>query len=93
MGLSNLGIFHTLIGVAAIVAALISFIKYGKIDLSKLTGKIYFYTTLITSLTALGLSKHGGFNPGHVLSLLVVILILAAYFLYSRKKENGRSCN
>lgn len=91
MGLSNLGIFHTLIGVAAIVAALISFIKYGKIDLSKLTGKIYFYTTLITSLTALGLSKHGGFNPGHVLSLLVVILILAAYFLYFRKKENGRA--
>lgn len=91
MGLSNLGIFHTLIGVAAIVAALISFIKYGKIDLSKLTGKIYFYTTLITSLTALGLSKHGGFNPGHVLSLLVVILILAAYFLYFRKKENGKA--
>ena len=91
MGLSNLGIFHTLIGVAAIVAALISFIKYGKIDLSKLTGKIYFYTTLITSLTALGLSKHGGFNPGHVLSLLVVILILVAYFLYFRKKENGRA--
>ncbi|KIQ23336.1 membrane protein [Flavobacterium sp. MEB061] len=91
MGLSNLGIFHTLIGVAAIVAALISFIKYGKIDLSKLTGKIYFYTTLITSLTALGLSKHGGFNPGHVLSLLVVILILAAYFLYFRKKESGRA--
>jgi len=91
MGLSNLGIFHTLIGVAAIVAALISFIKYGKIDLSKLMGKIYFYTTLITSLTALGLSKHGGFNPGHVLSLLVVILILVAYFLYFRKKENGRA--
>lgn len=91
MGLSNLGIFHTLIGVAAIVAALISFIKYGKIDLSKLTGKIYFYTTLITSLTAFGLSKHGGFNPGHVLSLLVVILILAAYFLYFRKKENGKA--
>ena len=88
MGLSNLGIFHTVIGVAAIIAALIAFIKYGKIDLSKRTGKIYFYTTLITSLTALGLSKHGGFNPGHVLSLLVVVLILAAYFLYSKKKDN-----
>jgi len=91
MGLSNLGIFHTIIGVAAIVAAVIAFIKHGKIDLSQLTGKIYFYTTLITSLTALGLSKHGGFNPGHILSLLVVLLILGAYFLYARKKGNRKS--
>ena len=90
MGLSNLGIFHAVIGVAAIAAAVIAFLKYGKIDLSKLTGKIYFYTTLITSLTALGLSKYGGFNPGHILSLLVVVLILAAYFLYSKKKGNRK---
>lgn len=91
MGLSNLGIFHTIIGVTAIVAALVSFIKYGKIALSRLSGKIYFYTTLITSLTALGLSKHGGFNPGHILSLFVVVLILGAYFLNSQKKESGKA--
>jgi uncharacterized membrane protein len=91
MGLSNLGIFHTVIGVAAIIAALIAFVKYGKIDLSQLTGKIYFYGTLVTSLTALGISKHGGFNPGHAFSILIVILILVAYVLYSRKKGNTRA--
>ncbi len=91
MGLSNLGIFHTVIGVAAIVAAIIAFVKYGKIDLSQLTGKIYFYCTLITSLTALGISKHGGFNPGHAFSILIVILILLAYLLYWRKKDTGRA--
>lgn len=91
MGLSNLGIFHTVIGVAAIIAALIAFVKYGKIDLSQLTGKIYFYGTLVTSLTALGISKHGGFNPGHAFSIVIVLLILEAYLLYWRKKGNNRA--
>ena len=79
MGLSNLGIFHTIIGIIAIVAALVSFVRYGKINLAELSGKIYFYGTLITSLTALGLSKQGGFNPGHVFSLFIVILVVYLY--------------
>ena len=91
MGLTNLGIFHTIIGVAAIIAALIAFVKYGKIDLSQLTGKIYFYCTLVTSLTALGISKHGGFNPGHAFSILIVLLILEAYMLYWRKKGTNKA--
>lgn len=90
MGLSGLGIFHTIIGVGAIVAAITAFIKYGKIDLSKLSGKIYFYGTVITSLTALGISKHGGFNAGHVFSIFIFILVLVAYFLYSKKNDKAR---
>lgn len=90
MGLSNLGIFHTVIGVIAIVGAFVSFIKYGKINLGQPSGKLYFYFTIITSLTALGISKHGGFNPGHVFSILIMFLVLAGYFLYSRIKENSR---
>lgn len=91
MGLSSLGIFHTAIGVIAIVAAVTGFIGNGKIDLSRLSGKIYFYFTLVTSLSALGLSKKGGFNPGHIFALFIVVLILLAYFLYSRKKGNNRA--
>lgn len=88
MGLSNLGIFHTVIGIVAIIAALVAFVRYGKIDLSQLSGKIYFYCTLVASATALGISKHGGFNPGHVFSLLIIILVATAYYLHSRKKGN-----
>lgn len=91
MGLSHLGIFHTIIGIVAIVAAVIAFIKNGKIDLSRLTGKIYFYGTLVTSLTALGLSSIKGVNPGHILALLIVVLISVAYFLYARNKGNNRA--
>ncbi|WP_217493636.1 hypothetical protein [Mucilaginibacter sp. PPCGB 2223] len=67
MSLTNLGIFHTIIGITAIIAAVISYIRFGKINLRHSSGKIYLYTTVITSLTALGISKHGGFNAGHIL--------------------------
>ena len=91
MGLSNIGIFHTAIGVIAIIAALIAFVRYGKIDLRQTTGKVYFYCTLITSLTALGISRNGSFNPGHAFSILIIILIVVAYFLVSRKEGNGKA--
>ncbi|RZJ52683.1 MAG: hypothetical protein EOO44_10990, partial [Flavobacterium sp.] len=79
------------IGIVAIVAALAGFTKYGKINLGALSGKIYFYTTLITSFTSLGISKHGGFNPGHAFSIFIVLLVLEAYFLYSRKINSARA--
>lgn len=91
MGLSLLGIFHTIIGIIAIVAAIVSYARFGKINLKHITGKIYFYLTLITSLTALGLSRLGGFNPGHVFALFIVILILIAYFLQAKKQEKTKA--
>jgi len=91
MGLSILGIFHTIIGIIAIVAGVIAFTKSGKIDLGKLPGKIYFYFTLVTSLTALGLSSVKGVNPGHILALLVVTLVVVAYLLHARKPGNNRA--
>ncbi|MFC3157351.1 hypothetical protein SAMN05443633_108131 [Chryseobacterium arachidis] len=91
MGLSLLGIFHTIIGIGAIVAALAAFVKYGKIELGTTSGKIYFYGTAVTCVTALGLSKHGGFNPGHVFSVFILVLVLIAYFLYAKKKDSGRA--
>jgi len=91
MNLSGLGIFHTIIGISAIAAAVTGFVKYGKINLAVSSGKVYFYTTLITSVTALGISKHGGFNAGHVFSLFIIVLIVVAYILHSNKKESSKA--
>lgn len=91
MSLSNLGIFHTIIGITAIIAAVVSYVRFGKINLSHSSGKIYFYTTVVTSLTALGLSKHGGFNAGHVFALFIVVLVGIAYLLHSRQKGNTKT--
>lgn len=90
MSLSSLGIFHTVIGISAIIGAIIGFVKYGKINLSVLSGKVYFYATLVTSVTALGISKHGGFNAGHIFSLFIIVLIVVAYYLFTKKKESKK---
>lgn len=91
MGLSNLGIFHTVIGIIAIAAALISFVKHGRINLANASGKVYFYGTIIASLTALGLSKQGGFNAGHLFSLLILILVIIAFFLYYKMGQHNKA--
>jgi hypothetical protein len=91
MGLSNLGIFHTLVGIVALGAGLTSFISFGKINLAALSGKIYLYGTLITSLTALGISKNGGFNPGHGFSVFIVILVGIASYLFYKRAGNNRT--
>ena len=91
MGLSNLGIFHTTIGIISLGAAFASCLKHGKIDLDRTSGKTYLFGTIITSLTALGLSKHGGFNAGHIFSLLVLLLVVAAYVLNTKMKSNKRA--
>lgn len=91
MNLSGLGIFHTIIGVTALVGAVIGFIRYGKINLAQPSGKVYFYTTAVTSITALGISKNGGFNAGHVFSLFIIVLITVAYFLFANKKESKKA--
>ena len=91
MGLSNLGIFHTVIGIIAIGAALVSYVKYGKINLAGKSGLTYLCGTIVTSLTALGLSRTGGFNPGHVFSLLIFVFVLTGYFLHAKRKGNTRA--
>ena len=91
MALSNLGIFHTAIGIIAIVAAVKEFISNGKIDLGNRAGKIYLYFTIVSSLTALGLSSVHGVNPGHILALLIVVLVLVAWFLYIKRPGFNRS--
>lgn len=91
MGLSGLGIFHTIIGIVAIAAAIISFIRFGKIDLRHLSGKIYFYTTAVTALTALGISRHGGFNPGHIFSIFIFILVVVAFWLSVKRNTSNKA--
>jgi len=91
MGLSGLGIFHTIIGIVAIGAAILSFIRFGKIDLTQLSGKIYFYTTAVTALTALGISKHGGFNAGHIFSVFIFILVVVAFWLSVKRSTNNKA--
>lgn len=87
--LSILGIIHTAISIVALVFAGIALVRTGKIEPCSATGKYYSIFTALGCITAFGLSKAGGFNPGHALAILILVLLAVAYFVGSRPAAAG----
>lgn len=87
--LSLLGTIHTAISIVALVYAAIALIRTGKIDPYSATGKYYSIFTALGCITAFGLSKAGGFNPGHALAILILLLLAVAYFVGRRPAAAG----
>ncbi|HXD05040.1 MAG TPA: hypothetical protein VN680_03255 [Burkholderiaceae bacterium] len=75
--LTPLGIFHTLVGLIALVTGLAALVRDKEILTTNGLGRTYLWTTLVTALTALGIFRHGSFGPPHMLALLT----LAALFV------------
>jgi len=69
-GLTAFGVFHTAIGVIALIYGFIALVRDKEISPSNRRGQIYLVTTLITAVTALGIFRHGGFGPPHALAVL-----------------------
>lgn len=74
--LTTLGIFHTTVSVLPIGFAFYALARDHRIDLKTGAGKWYLATMFIGSITAFGISKHGGFNVGHVLSAITLGTLL-----------------
>ena len=75
MNLSHLGQFHTAISFVSIGSGAYALFRFGKIDLHKVSGKIYLWTMLVASLTAFGIFRHGTFTLGHGLSFLTLVVL------------------
>ncbi|HEV7308302.1 hypothetical protein [Ensifer sp.] len=87
--LSTLGIIHTAISLAPVVAGLYGFSRYGAIVPSTRSGKIYLATLVLTVLTSAGLSSTGGFNAGHALGI-VALAVIAGSLAIDRLEFVGR---
>jgi uncharacterized membrane protein len=83
LGLSALGAFHTLVSLVALVCGFVALGRDKEISPRNRLGQTYLVATLITAATALGIFRHGGFGPPHVLALLTLGALgvgsLAAY--------------
>lgn len=90
LNLSTLGSIHTLISLIAIVSGLVDLFRYGKINPNSQTGKLYFLTTIITCFTSFGLSKLGGFNPGHAVAILVLVCLAVGWSTEKKKIKFGK---
>ena len=74
--LSALGIVHTVISLAPLVAGAVALARHRVIDPRTRAGLVYLAGLTLSVLTSFGLSSSGGFNAGHALGILA---LLAAY--------------
>ena len=75
LGLTSLGVLHTLIGLLAVVSGFWALARYKEISPKNRLGQTYLVATLITAVTGLGIFQHGGFGPPHALSILTLIAL------------------
>ena len=74
-GLTAFGVFHTAIGVIALIYGFIALARDNEISPNNRRGQIYLVATLITAVTALGIFRHGGFGPPHALAVLTLLAL------------------
>ena len=84
------GAFHTAISLLPIPLGLYALVRYGTIDPASTVGKMYVLTMVAGSVTGLMIFHHGGFGPGHVLSILTLVL-LSLGVMARRVSALGRS--
>jgi hypothetical protein len=88
--LSTLGIAHTAISLAPLVAGLYSFARFRRIDPSAPAGKFYLAGLTLSVFTAFGLSSVSGINPGHVLGVLALLAAFSGAWWVPRLGFLGR---
>jgi uncharacterized membrane protein len=91
LNLSGLGAFHTLIGLFAVAAGIVSFARHGVIVPSTRSGRVYLWATLTTVLTGFFIFRHGGFGNPHALGVLTLLVLALAISAGKTKLFGGRS--
>lgn len=79
MPLSPLGIFHTVLGIGAIIAVIVVLIKDKQIGTSGFANKFYLLATLLTAASALGIFRHGGFHVAHLLGIVTIMAVVVGF--------------
>ena len=81
-GISLIGWFHTIIGTAGILTGIYLLIRHNFIDIWSNLGMFYIICTIFTSGSSFFIfSANGSFNDAHLLSLLTILAIIAAFLL------------
>ena len=81
-GISVIGWFHTIVGIAGIIAGIYLLLRFRFIDIRSSLGKFYLSCTFIASASSLFIfSGTGSFNNAHLLSILIILAICVALIL------------
>jgi uncharacterized membrane protein len=84
---STMGIIHTIIGIIALVFALVALFRHGRVDPATGSGKWYVILTLASCLSSFLVMKTGHLSPPHFLSVLILIILPVGIFFQSKKRK------
>ena len=76
-----LGWFHTIMGVAALLLAIVSIYRYSFIHSTDKEGAASLLITVIVAGSALGIYNQGGFGVAHILAILTLGAALGGFIL------------
>ncbi len=79
-GMTPFGYLHTAISLLPIVFGGYALVRDGRIDPGNRLGQMYVVTMVLGCVTGLMIFHHGGFTPGHVLSIIALTLTLLGWF-------------
>ena len=86
-----LGWFHTIFGVVAIGAAVVSLWRYKVISSKTFSGKLYLLVTIFVAGSALAIYNQGGFGIAHVLAVLTLLAVAFGYLVERTRLFRGWS--
>jgi uncharacterized membrane protein len=89
LGLSTLGIIHTVISLIGLGAGFVALFRHREIAWRTRSGQLFVLFTVGSAVTGLFIFRHGTFGPPHVLSLLT-LAVLALAFAAERGAWFGR---
>jgi uncharacterized membrane protein len=74
-GLTPLGVVHTAISLVAVGAGLIALVRDREIAPESALGRVYFWATVLSCVTAFGIFQHGGFGKPHALAIITLLVL------------------
>ncbi|HET7853406.1 MAG TPA: hypothetical protein VFM04_02980 [Candidatus Methylomirabilis sp.] len=78
MNLTPLGIFHTIVSVVAVLAAVVALSRDGRVSPKSGIGRFYIWALVITCLTGFPIFRHGTITPPHVLGVITLVALAVA---------------
>lgn len=84
LNITALGALHTLIALVGVFAGFTALARHREIRLNTTAGSVFFWFTVGAAFTGLFIFRRGGFGVPHVLSLLTLLVLAAAWFAERR---------
>ncbi|MCW1970955.1 MAG: DUF2306 domain-containing protein [Anaerolineae bacterium] len=89
--MSPLGLFHTAMGVIALISGLLVYLKPQGTATHRRIGYVYVLSMVLLNVTALMIYRlFGGFGPFHVLAIISLITLLRGIVPAYRKRPAGQ---